>query len=278
MAGHLRVLNEADKPRVLELLERRPLENLFVIARVLTFGVDPAKLGCQIWGFEQDGELVSLCHAGTNLFPVAADDEALEAYAAKAGPWRNSTSILGESSQVQGLWQRLSDRWGKRWSEARDVRLHQPLMVIDSEPLVPPDPRVQQVSISDFTGYFDAALKMYVEEVGVSPLDSSGSYQSYVRLLIQNGRAFGAVHDHKVWFKSDIGSSAGQFCQVQGVWLDPALRGRGMAGPAMASVVNLCRQWYPVVSLYVNDFNERAIKLYQRVGFRTVGELATILY
>ena len=46
----------------------------------------------------------------------------------------------------------------------------------------------------------------------------------------------------------------------------------------MAQVVRLCRQRYPVVSLYVNDYNTRARRLYQGLGFRTVGELATVLY
>jgi predicted GNAT family acetyltransferase len=32
------------------------------------------------------------------------------------------------------------------------------------------------------------------------------------------------------------------------------------------------------VSLYVNDFNTRARRAYQRVGFAPVGEFATILY
>lgn len=46
----------------------------------------------------------------------------------------------------------------------------------------------------------------------------------------------------------------------------------------MAQVVRLCLRAYPVVSLYVNDFNTRARRLYERVGFRTVSELATVLY
>jgi predicted GNAT family acetyltransferase len=66
--------------------------------------------------------------------------------------------------------------------------------------------------------------------------------------------------------------------QVQGVWLDPEFRGRGMAAPAMAAVVRLARSVTPTVSLYVNDFNRPARATYARVGFADVGEFATILY
>ena len=32
------------------------------------------------------------------------------------------------------------------------------------------------------------------------------------------------------------------------------------------------------MSLYVNDFNTRAIRAYERVGFTTVGAFATVLF
>ena len=34
----------------------------------------------------------------------------------------------------------------------------------------------------------------------------------------------------------------------------------------------------PVVSLYVNDYNTRARASYRRVGFREVGEYASVLF
>jgi predicted GNAT family acetyltransferase len=47
----------------------------------------------------------------------------------------------------------------------------------------------------------------------------------------------------------------------------------------MAAVANIVRaEVAPVVSLYVNDFNERAIRAYRRVGFREVGMYATVLF
>ena len=71
---------------------------------------------------------------------------------------------------------------------------------------------------------------------------------------------------------------AGSVCQVQGVWLDPALRGRGLAAPAMAAVVQLARTIAPTVTLYVNDYNLPARATYPRVGFDDIGEFATIHY
>nr|MDA8435713.1 GNAT family N-acetyltransferase [Actinomycetales bacterium] len=59
----------------------------------------------------------------------------------------------------------------------------------------------------------------------------------------------------------------------------PSRRGRGLGAPGMASVVALARRDHsPVVSLYVNDFNAVARRVYEKVGFRSHGEFATILF
>jgi len=46
----------------------------------------------------------------------------------------------------------------------------------------------------------------------------------------------------------------------------------------MAAVVKLARTVVPTVSLYVNDFNVPARATYAKVGFRQVGEFATVHY
>jgi len=152
-------------------------------------------------------------------------------------------------------------------------------MAIFDQPLVTPDPGVRRMGLEHWDSYYEAAVKMYTEEVGVSPVQGNpAGYRFYVRQLISSGRAFGLIQNGRVVFKADVGSVAGSVCQVQGVWLDPALRGRGLAAPAMAKVVQLARTIAPTVSLYVNDYNKPARATYARVGFTDVGEFATIHY
>jgi predicted GNAT family acetyltransferase len=80
-------------------------------------------------------------------------------------------------------------------------------------------------------------------------------------------------------FKAEVGTVTDGVCQVQGVWVAPDLRGRGLAEPGMAAIVGLARESIaPVVSLYVNDFNTAARKTYAAVGFEQVGTFATVLF
>ncbi|WIY81586.1 GNAT family N-acetyltransferase [Propionimicrobium sp. PCR01-08-3] len=286
MSGSIRVLDDEDLPEFLSLLACDPLSNLFVASRVSTFGLAPQSLGCAVYGYYAGGELVAACHVGSNLVPIGASTEAMEAFADAIGPRRQVASMVGKAAAISHLHARLCDRWGTSWKYPREVRAHQPLMVIRRSPLIPGDARIRRVDTTHAEAYTKAAVAMYTEEVGVSPVDSSGSYSRYVRVLMQMGRAMGGIvpadevrhPQERVWFKSDIGSAWRQYCQVQGVWLDPVLRGRRMSVPAMAQVVNLCQQQFSEVSLYVNDFNTPARRLYSEIGFVTVDELATVLY
>ncbi len=277
--GSVRVLTRADLPSAIRILAARPVENVFVASRVRAAGVESASLGCPVWGYERDGVLRALCHAGSNLVPVNADRGAVAAWTEFAGPNRMCASLLGPSAVVLDLWRRLSDRWGSSWADVREVRAHQPVMAMDHDPLIPADRRVRRITLDQWDCYTDAAIKMYTEEVGVSPLQGNpAGYRFYVRQLITSGRAFGIVENGRVLFKADLGSVSGSVSQVQGVWLDPELRGRGLAAPAMAAVVTLARKMVPTVSLYVNDYNAPARATYFRIGMKEVGEFATVHY
>ncbi|HEY9293335.1 MAG TPA: GNAT family N-acetyltransferase [Microlunatus sp.] len=275
----VRVLTGADTDVAVRLLASSPIDNVFVASRVRNAGLEARDLGCPIWGYEEDGRLRSMCHAGSNLVPVNATPAAVAAFAEYAGPRRMCSSIIGPSTVAMDLWQQLSRLWGSVWSQTREVRAHQPVLAIDTDPVIAPDLRVRPITIQHWDSYYQSAVRMYTEEVGVSPLQGNpAGYRYYVRQLITSGRAFGVLEGDRVIFKADLGSVSRGVTQVQGVWLDPEFRGRGLAPAMMAAVVQLARRVAPVVSLYVNDFNAPARATYQRVGFRQTGEFCTVLY
>lgn len=97
--------------------------------------------------------------------------------------------------------------------------------------------------------------------------------------MIRAGHALARIDDGEVIFKAEIGSATEAACQVQGVWVAPAHRGRGLAAPGMAAVVNIAQASISAsVSLYVNDFNYPARKAYDRVGFTQSETFTTVLF
>lgn len=274
----LRVLRPDDLTDVLEVLDRDPVADVFVAARVQAVGLDPRRLGGEMWGHVVDGRVEALCHAAANLVPVQAGPEAARAFADRARrQGRRCASIVGDRDAVATMWAELEPAWGP----ARDVRDDQPVMVIDQPPAVAPDPLVRRVSIDELDILVPACVAMFTEEVGVSPVaaDGGASYRARVAELIRSGRAFARIEDGRVVFKAEVGSATHAACQVQGVWVPPELRGRGLSAPGMAAVAaQAMADIAPVVSLYVNDYNHAARATYRRVGFRDRGTFMSVLF
>jgi hypothetical protein len=56
------------------------------------------------------------------------------------------------------------------------------------------------------------------------------------------------------------------------------LRGKGLASAALFGICEELLRDVPSLSLYVNGFNEPALRLYEHLGFRRVGEFKTLLF
>ncbi|MFJ9589822.1 GNAT family N-acetyltransferase [Streptomyces acidicola] len=277
-----RVLEPSDLDAALAVLDREPVANAFVTSRVQVAGLDPWRLGGEMWGWYEDGMLTSLCYAGANLVPICATPRAVRAFADRARrAGRRCSSIVGPAEPTAQLWRLLEPSWGT----AREVRAHQPLMVTDRLPaphVVAPDPCVRRIRKDEMETIMPACVAMFTEEVGVSPLAGDGGllYQARVAELVGSGRSFARLDaDGRVVFKAEIGAATHQACQIQGVWVAPEYRGRGLAAPAMAAVLRYAlTDVAPVASLYVNDFNTAARRTYQRVGFQEIGAFMSVLF
>ena len=277
-SGQLRLLDDRDRAAALAICDADPVTNVFVGARIRALGLEPGRLGAQIWGYESAGKLTSLCYSGANLVPVAATPQAIAAFADRAlRQGRRCSSLVGPAADVSALWAYLRPHWGP----PRSLRAAQPLMAISGRPAVGPDPAVRRVRPDEIDLLLPACVAMFTEEVGVSPLagDGGASYRARVAELIRTGRALARIEDGRVIFKAEIGAATPLACQVQGVWVRPECRGRGMAAAGMAAVVTQARRAIsPVVSLYVNDYNLPARAVYRRVGFTEVGQFTSVLF
>jgi predicted GNAT family acetyltransferase len=272
-----RLLERRDTDEVLDLLDRDPVADVFVASRILASGLGE-RLGAQVWGYGERGRLESLCYSGANLVPVQAGPEAVRAFADRARrQGRRCSSLVGAARAVQHLWQLLTPHWGA----ARAVRASQPLLVLDGPPAVPADRDVRRVRRDEVDLLLPACIAMFTEEIGISPLAGDGGalYRARVTELVTSGRAYARIEDGEVLFKAEIGAATSSVCQVQGVWVHPDLRGRGLSVAGTAAVAELARREVaPVVSLYVNDYNTAARRAYARVGFRQVGEFTSVLF
>lgn len=273
------VLDDHERGELVALVDSDPVVNCVASARLRAVGtLEPRRLGGAVLGArDAAGRLTGAAVAGGNLLPIGggpAEWHALGTWLA-AGP-RRCTSIVGRAEAVAGLWSALAPRWGA----PRAVREHQPLLVLGrDDPIPAAGLPVRAARPDQLERYLPAAAAMFSEELGISPYETPGDYRRRVAGLIAEGRAFCAVDaDGEVVFKADLGAVSVHSCQVQGVWVRPELRGRGIGPAGLATVLRHALTLAPTVSLYVNDYNQPARRMYARLGLREAAILRTILF
>jgi predicted GNAT family acetyltransferase len=260
------------------LLDQEPYGGAQVAERIHASGLAWWRLDARVFGYGPRRHLESLCWLGATLVPIRASTAAVRHFAdLLVTEARACSSMVGPADAVLGLWERLADVWGP----ARAIRPRQPVLVLDSPPAIAPDPAVRLVRPAELDALYPAAVAMYTEEVGVSPLLDGGdrAYRERVRDLVRSGRAYARIVNGEVVFKAELAVVTRHTAQIQGVWTAPQWRNQGLATAGIAAVVrDAMRRVAPTVSLYVNDFNAPARQVYARCGFRQVDTFATVLF
>ncbi len=280
-----RALHAVDLAAIRSLVAVDPVLNCVLDARLRAVpDLDPQRLGGYLCGLADvadrspDQALRAAAFHGGNLIPIGDDLAALELIAGQlARGGRGCSSIVGPASAVEVMWPVLSRSWGS----ARAFRRSQPLLIADRAGPVAADPAVRRVRPAELAAFLPAAVAMFTEELDISPVgpDSGSSYRARVAELIAGGRAYASFDSGgRVMFKAEVGVLSPATAQVQGVWVRPELRGRGIGTSAMAAVLRICLTMAPSVSLYVNDYNSVARRMYDRLGLRQINTLQTVLF
>lgn len=218
----------------------------------------------------------SLCFVGTTIIPLAGGPEATRLFAERAiEQHRICPSLVGPADVVLDMWCHLDPVWGP----AREVRACQPLLAMLDAPTCVVDPAVRQVRAEELDEYLNASVQMFIGEMGVDPRNGDGGrgYRRRVAGLIEAGRAWARFEDGRVIFKAEIGSQSRSVSQIQGVWVDPEFRGRGLGTAGVAAIAAAVHRSGRIPSLYVNSFNEVARASYAKAGFTRIGTFATVL-
>jgi uncharacterized protein len=267
----VRALGRDDQAVALAMLGRNPVRDVFTASRILHDGALTSFGPSPLWGAFDDREaLRGLLHVGPNLVPAVDDDEACAALAPAASGLYLARMVVGERATVELLWSLI----GSSYPAPREVRTRQYVYAVEPGELVhEPDaeaPGLARLAArSDEDRVLELSAAMYAEEMGENPLarDPDG-YRRRVRMLTARGWTYVYEVDGELWFKMDVGCASDRTAQIQGVYVPPELRGRGVGTLAMAACCALAFERHPNLSLYVNDFNAPAIALYERIGFR----------
>jgi hypothetical protein len=278
LAHEVRAIDAQSISQLQSLIAQDPIRHCLLAARVESGSGGYRNSYSDLLGYFDDGKLKAALLCGANVVPVNTSLIARQEFASvlsRSG--RRSSSIVGPASEVLDLWSRLSPSWGS----AREVRENQPVLAMREPSRVLSDDEVRYSTFADLDELVPACVAMFTEEVGISPNSGGGAsaYRNRVAELVSARKSFVRYLGDELVFKAEVGTVGSEVAQVQGVWVKPEYRGKGISVPAMAAVVKyVLADIAPVVSLYVNNFNTPALATYRNVGFEQVDTFATVLF
>jgi ribosomal protein S18 acetylase RimI-like enzyme len=252
------------REQVLEFCSRDPIERVFL--------EDVARRGLgRFVGVEGDGGwLASLCHLGANLVPSGTG---CWAYADSAAGTA-SKMIIGDERAVDELWLVAEERM----PAPRADRPGQPVYAI-AEPPPAGDSGLRAATLDDLEMLVPVCAAAHEYELGVDPMarDAEG-FRWRTRAQIADGRSWLWVEDGVILFKAEASAWTPAAVQIQQVWVDQAVRGRGYGARGLRDLCRTLLATTPFVTLFVRTENEAAIALYESIGMHLVGRYRSLLF
>jgi predicted GNAT family acetyltransferase len=228
---------------------------------------------------DERGEICGAIYDGPGLVFAVREPADVDAFTGHGFGGRSTRMIVGVRPAAERFWRLARGRFGT----PNVIRDSQPVYALTRETFTGVRrERSIDTAVASLDELDELALhaaRMAAGEFGVAPPSwVDAGFRQRTATTISAGRFWRARRNGALVFQCYVGATSPYTAQIQGVWAPPQARGRGDATAAFAVICDALLAVYPSLSLYVNAFNVRAIALYERTGFRQVGEFASLAF
>jgi uncharacterized protein len=217
-----------------------------------------------------DRGLSALCYVGANIVPSGEGTAAFARLAVAAKP----RMIVGDEGAVDELW----DAMRGRAPEPIDDRPGQPVYVLRTPP-PGGGSGLRLATREDLPVLVPASARAFYEEVGVDAYARDPVlFSERTGNQVDERRSWLWEEEGRILFKAEASAWTERAVQLQQVWVDPELRGRGYGKRGLADLCALLLLSAPAVCLFVRPENAPAIALYEGIGMRRVGSYRSLIF
>jgi uncharacterized protein len=263
-------LQSAHAGQLAALIDVEPVTNVYLRSE-LRLGFEAGDW----WGAFEKDDLTSVVLGWSLVVPYIPDLEAASPLAQALTTGAQPRMVVGHRASVLALHNAFQPP-----RPARELRDPQPLMILDRGDLQgTPSGEVRLSTRGDLEALIIAAARMHREEMGIDPLAiDAPAWRMRMLSLIERRWSWIWMRDHEVLFKAELSAWTPEVVQIQGVYTAPRYRGQGIACAGLAAVCAHVFREVPRCSLYVNQYNVIAQRVYERLGFKPADVFATVMY
>jgi predicted GNAT family acetyltransferase len=267
-------LTEEDRQEVLTFLCERPTHTVCLVGFIRDNGfVSPHNRGTFYGCRNSEGRLEGVALIGHATLIEARSLRAMQEIALVAQINPRTHMILGEKEKVEQFWNYYSD-------EGQEMRLAYREMLFEVRQAMQLRDEIEglrRATLEDLELVAPVHAAMAEEESGINPLEvDPEGFRARCARRIEKGRVWVLVEDGKLLFKADIQADTPDVIYLEGVWVNPDIRCKGIGGNCLRQ---LCRDLLTrtkSVCVLVNEENERAQTFYRMCNFKLRGVYDTI--
>ena len=138
---------------------------------------------------------------------------------------------------------------------------------------------MREATTRDLDLLVPACAQAHFEEIGIDPLrrDREG-FRWRTQAQIGEGRSWVWLDGDTILFKAEASAWTPHAVQLQQVWVDPEVRGRGYGQRALRDLCRRLLEQTPVVCLFVRADNAPAIHVYETIGMRRTISYRSLIF
>lgn len=267
-------LSAEQEAEVMEFLGERPNHTFGMAGFIRTNGlVSPHNQGAFYACRDNDGELQGVALIGRYILFETRSDGAIEAFAHLARDCRSAHMLLGEQEKVETFWDYYEDGGQAARLCCRELLFEQGWPVEVREAV----PSLRLATLDDLDLVVPAHAQTALDESGIDPLkESPEGFRSRCARRIEQGQTWVWVEEGRLMFKAEVLTDTPEVAYLEGVWVDPAERGKGVGLRCMSRLTRELLSRSASVCLLVNEKFQAAQRFYKKAGYKFVSHYDTI--
>lgn len=263
-------LGPRDVPDVLMFLEDDPVLNVYLVALVMR---DALARPHDVWlGARRQGRLCALVFLGGLSGAVLPAGDDLEAHRLLGRALRDAHEPRPDRLQIIGPRDAVAALREQFPGPGHELRLEreQVYLALDASQLQHAEPwsDLRNAQREDYAFLYHAGAELRAEELLEDPREVDPiAYARRVEEECRDGWTWIVRDERGLVFRAGVSAITSQAAQISGVYVPPALRGKGLARRALGELCARLLRRAPHICLFVNLVNTPALAVYRRLGF-----------
>ena len=267
-------LTDEHEAEALAFLATHSVPNIFMTGLIRDNGMEsPFNRGVFYACRNAKGQIEGIALIGHAMLIEAHTENALETLIRLAQAYPDGHVIMGEQEKIKRFWQYYSPKGQEPHSLCRELLFEQQWPVEAREEV----PDLRLATLSDLLHVMVVQAEMAYAESGVNPLvvDPVGFRMRCAR-RIEQGRVWVWIENGRLIFKADIMAEMPEAIYLEGVYVNPAERGKGYGLRCMSQLGRILLTRTKSLCLLVNEQNLVAQTFFYKAGYRLRGCYDTI--